>query len=179
MQTSAVTAPPSWTRRIILEFAVSVMALLFVGTAASAQQQWQPVVLPNTGTTIEYPADLFGPRIDIEGGAMWSGAGAGAGATLELTAATVPGVQTIDALWSSILAAPGYEAVTYSPRGDSWLVVSGYRGTIIFYEKFFVRSGTLHAFSITFPASSKPLFAPVVERMEDSFRIGDPLTPVG
>lgn len=146
--------------------------------SALAQSRWQEAVL-SAGTTIEYPADLFGPRNQIDQGATWTGIGQGAGATFELTAATVPSVRTIDALWASILTAPGYENVTYSPRGESWLVVSGYRGTIVFYEKFFLSGGMLHAFSVTFPESSRPVFAPVIERMEDSFRIGDPLAPVG
>ena len=65
----------------------------------------------------------------------------------------------------------GYEKVTYNPGGDHWLVVSGYRGTDIFYEKFFLSRDLVRGFSLQYPASLRRLYDPVVERMEDSFKV--------
>ena len=66
----------------------------------------------------------------------------------------------------------GYENVTYSPQGETWLVVSGYRGELIFYEKYFFKDGVISAFGIDFPKDEKPFYAPIVERIENSFKAG-------
>ena len=66
----------------------------------------------------------------------------------------------------------GYEDVTYTPAGDSWLVISGYRDGRIFYEKYFFRDGVIAAFGMDFPKEDKPLYAPIIERIEDSFKAG-------
>ena len=66
----------------------------------------------------------------------------------------------------------GYESVTYRPSGDSWLVISGFRGERIFYEKYFFRDGIISAFGMDFPKEDKPFYAPVIERIEDSFLAG-------
>ena len=62
--------------------------------------------------------------------------------------------------------------MTYQASGGSWLVLSGYRGDMIFYEKFSFRDGVISAFGIEFPRGEKPYFSPIVERIEDSFHAG-------
>ena len=62
--------------------------------------------------------------------------------------------------------------MTYSPAGRDWLVLSGYRGNNIFYEKYFFRNGVVSGFGMEFPRGAKPRYAPIVERIEDSFRAG-------
>ena len=62
--------------------------------------------------------------------------------------------------------------MTYSPSGDSWLVISGFRGERIFYEKYFFHDGVISAFGMDFPKEDKPLYAPIIERIEDSFKAG-------
>lgn len=68
----------------------------------------------------------------------------------------------------------GYDDLTYSPVGQTWFVLSGYRGETIYYQKvMFSCSGRIiNVLSISFPAADKPLFAPLVERVEDRFRPG-------
>ena len=66
----------------------------------------------------------------------------------------------------------GYTEVTYSPSGDNWLVMSGIRGDSIFYEKYFFRGDVVHAFGMEFPSAAKPRYAPIVERIENSFGAG-------
>ena len=70
------------------------------------------------------------------------------------------------------IGSEGYERVTYSPSGDTWLVVSGFRGDRIFYEKFSFKDGVISAFGVEFPTGEKPFYSPIVERIEDSFRAG-------
>jgi hypothetical protein len=73
-----------------------------------------------------------------------------------------------------LIGTKGYENVTYSPSGDTWLVISGFRGERIFYEKYFFHDGVISAFGMDFPKEDKPRYAPVIERIEDSFRAGRP-----
>ena len=84
---------------------------------------------------------------------------------------TIPG-DTTQELRNLIAETPGYDRVTYSPEGRNWLVVSGYRGEDIFYEKYFVRDGIVEGFALEYPSSARELFDPIVETVEDSFRPG-------
>ena len=68
-------------------------------------------------------------------------------------------------------------AVTYRAAGKHWFVLSGFYSkteagdAVIFYTKFMFSAdrSRLTAFEISFPASAKPRFANVVERIEDTF----------
>jgi len=68
----------------------------------------------------------------------------------------------------------GYDELTYSPVGNSWFVLSGYRGDTIYYQKVMFSCGgrVINVLSISFPAADKPSFAPLVEGVEDRFRPG-------
>jgi hypothetical protein len=100
-----------------------------------------------------------------------------ADATLEVFATANTEGETARTLRRRLLQEEqGYDDVTYAPSGENWLVLSGFRGDIIFYEKYLLRDGIMHAFRMEFPASAKPFYAPVVERIEDSFRAGAPVS---
>ena len=66
----------------------------------------------------------------------------------------------------------GYDDVTYSPSGETWLVISGFRNDRIFYEKYMFSDGMIFAFGIDFPKERKPYYSPIVERIENSFKPG-------
>jgi len=68
----------------------------------------------------------------------------------------------------------GYGELTYSPVGNTWFVLSGYRGDTIYYQKVMFSCGgrIINVLSISFPAADKPLFSPVIEKVEDRFRPG-------
>ena len=55
---------------------------------------------------------------------------------------------------------------------STWLVISGFRGDRIFYEKYFFHDGVISAFGMDFPKEDKPIYAPIIERIEDSFEAG-------
>ncbi len=71
-----------------------------------------------------------------------------------------------------LIGSKGYEKVTYSPSGETWLVISGFRGARIFYEKYFFHDDVISAFGMDFPKAEKPRYAPVIERIENSFKAG-------
>ena len=76
----------------------------------------------------------------------------------------------------------GYEQLDYSPKGQSWFVLSGYRGENIYYQKVLFSCGgrIINVFSVTFPTADRAFYEGLVEVMEDNFRPGPGKnTPVG
>jgi hypothetical protein len=145
----------------------TLVAILFVVTSARASPQWSWYVDPEFGTRISYPHDVFTDQATLETGTLFTGGEA----SLEISAAS-EAVSSIPELIDLIGQTPGYEQVTYLPQGNKWLVVSGYRGDKIFYEKFFLTAGSVQAFKIEYPTRLRTFFDPIVEQMEDSFRPG-------
>jgi hypothetical protein len=70
-----------------------------------------------------------------------------------------------------------YSNVTYRAIGADSLVLSGYRGDKVFYEKYiFSQNGQLiNAFSVSYPTNMKAVYDPIVTRMARSFHPGTPL----
>jgi hypothetical protein len=146
---------------------LSVLLIPWAANAA-AQQVWNTYVDPSFGTSIAYPADLFGAPSPTDNGVIFA-----AGSTvLEVSAIYRPDLTTPSAVRSFMLGLPEYQQVTYSPEGNGWLVVSGYRGEDIFYEKYFLVGGTVQGFSLQYPVAERAFFDPLVEVIEDSFRAG-------
>jgi hypothetical protein len=136
-----------------------------------ARGGWQTYVNDRYGTRLDFPAYLFTPGEPREHGD-------GLRFTSEDAALEVYAFQNADnesarALKARLIGAEGYTDVTYSPSGDNWLVLSGFRESTIFYEKYLFRGAVVHAFGMEFPAAAKPRYAPIVERIEDSFRASD------
>lgn len=71
----------------------------------------------------------------------------------------------------------GYSNVTYRAISADTLVLWGYRADKVFYEKyaFSQNNRLINAFSISYPASAKSLYDPIVTRMARSFHPGKPL----
>jgi hypothetical protein len=63
--------------------------------------------------------------------------------------------------------------IDYAPVGKTWTVLSGARGDMMFYEKVFFRCGgdLIGSFAMIYPVAERDLYDPIVERMEDSFRV--------
>ncbi|MDQ3674415.1 MAG: hypothetical protein M3365_08575 [Gemmatimonadota bacterium] len=162
-------------------FLVLTLALGFVpGPAASdpaaaqdsfiqAGDGWATYVNERFGTSLAVPAD-FTPAAAPENGD--GRRFTSEDATLEVYAWDNVDGETAGSLKSRLIGSEGYSDVTYSPSGRSWLVVSGYRGDNIFYEKYFFRGDTVHGFGMEFPSSEKPYYEDIVEEIEDSFRAG-------
>ncbi|HET7715873.1 MAG TPA: hypothetical protein VFK86_09610 [Bauldia sp.] len=133
----------------------------------SARAEWLRYKDPRFGTSTLYPSDLLSERTATETGATFSGTGG----YLEISAAH-RGIYSIRELRGLIAATPGYDNITYSPEGRNWLVVSGYRGDDIFYEKYFVKNGIVEGFALEYSSAARKVFDPVVETIEDTFRPG-------
>jgi hypothetical protein len=151
-------------------------AILFPAVSAAdeffdAPGGWTTYVNDRFGIRLDFPPDVFEPEPPPENGD-------GRGFRGENAALQVLGFHNVDgdtpqSIKSRLADAEGYEDVTYSPSGDSWLVISGFRGDRIFYEKYFFSGGIVSVLGLEFPAEEKPFFAPLIERMEDSFEPGE------
>jgi hypothetical protein len=146
---------------------VACFITLAIGISSASAAQWVRYQDPRFGTSTLYPGDLLPKRTPTDTGAIFYGARA----YLEISAAHRD-VYSIKELRSLIAETSGYDHITYSPQGRNWLVVSGYRGADIFYEKYFVKDGVVEGFAFEYPSSARGLFDPVVEAVEDSFRPG-------
>ncbi|MGB6731229.1 MAG: hypothetical protein WBE84_08720 [Xanthobacteraceae bacterium] len=62
--------------------------------------------------------------------------------------------------------------VTYETRGKNWFVISGTKTGNIFYEKHLLSHGMNEDFVMSYPASAKQVYDPIVARMAKSFRSG-------
>lgn len=156
---------------------VLALFLLLAGSAAAAADQfiphgdgWQTYANSRYGIRLDFPGDLFRPEAAPENGdgRVFDAANA----TLQVHAFHNIEGDTPRSLKRRTVGSEGYEDVTYQASGGSWLVLSGYRGDMIFYEKFAFRDGVISAFGIEFPRDQKPFYSPIVERIEDSFHAG-------
>jgi len=132
---------------------------------------WTTYVNDRFGIQLDFPPDVFEPQPPPENGE-------GRGFRGEDAAMQVLGFQNLEeetprSIKSRVSKTEGYEDVTYSPSGQNWLVLSGFRGDRIFYEKYFFSGGIVSVLGLEFPAEEKPFFAPIIERMEDSFEPGE------
>ena len=154
--------------KIIRLVAQAATGIGLLATTTWAQPGWMAYVNPQFGTSIAYPSALFADPVPVADGAFFNGAGA----VLQVSAIYRPDLATPGDLRAFMQSSSDYQNVTYSPQGRSWLVVSGYRGTDIFYEKYFLVGGTVQGFSVQYPADQRAIYDPVVEALEDSFRAG-------
>jgi len=131
---------------------------------------WMTYVNDRYGMRVDYPANLFVPEDPPANGDGRSFAANDA--RIEIYASHNVDDDTPDSLRERMKATDGYDDVTYSPSSKTWLVISGFRGDLIFYEKYMFREGVIFAFGIDFPKKRKPYYSSIVERMENSFKPG-------
>lgn len=139
-------------------------------TFAPLADGWQTYVNTRFGVRFDYPSDVFAandPPQNGDGRTFTS-----SDATLMIFAAHNTLDETPATMKDEMVGSPDYGNMTYSPSGDTWLVLSGFRGDRIFYEKYFFRDGMISAFGMEFPKERKPFYGPMIERIEDSFRAG-------
>jgi hypothetical protein len=129
---------------------------------------WQTYANGRFGMQLDFPADVFSPQAPPENGDGRTFRSSDA--TLQVFAFQNSEGDDPVSLKQELVGGDGYDNVTYGPTGRDWLVLSGFRGDTIFYEKYFFRDGVISAFGMEFPRDRKPHYAPIVERIEDSFR---------
>jgi hypothetical protein len=157
-------------------FLMVVLAGLLLVSAApeAAAETWKLYVNDRYGTAAEYPADRFHPGRppDNSDGQSFT---ADDGAALAIFAhLNVDHDKPAD--YEAVLrsGSSDYSGVTFRATGNNWLVLSGYRGDSIFYEKYIFAKGkdlgVVHALVLTYPRDAKAIYDPIAARMAKSLR---------
>ena len=149
-------------------------ALLVAPAPKAAAETWKLYVNDRFGTAAEYPADRFrpGPPPDNGDGQRFTAAD---GAEFRIFASYNVDNYT-PAQQETFLRSAGsdYTDVIYRATGKNSLVLSGYRGDSIFYEKYIFAKGkdlgVVHALVLTYPRDTKAIYDPIAARMAKSLR---------
>ena len=159
-----------------LLMAVLAGPLLVASAPEAAAETWKLYANDRFGTVAEYPADRFhpgSPPANSDGQRFT----AADGAELRIYASWNIDDHKPTTYETSLRSGDSdYTDVTFRATGNNWLVLSGYRGDSIFYEKYiFVRGkdgGAIHALTVTYRRDTKPVYDPIVARMARSLRQG-------
>jgi hypothetical protein len=148
-------------------------SLALFGTAACADD-WRTYQNDRYGTTIDYPS-IFRPQPppDADDGRAFKSADGGEFSVF----ASYGGIDSDLATYRNFVVKnlDAGSVVTYQAHGDNWFVVSGTKGDRVFYERHLLshRGAMTEGFVITYPASLKQTYDPIVARMAKSFRSGN------
>ena len=149
--------------------AVAVAA--FVSYAKAAQ--WLTYQNDRYGTTIDYPNQFKAepPPGNDDGRKFTSADGAEFSVSASYNALDFDLAKYQDFILKNL--DPG-DVVTYTAHGDNWFVLSGSKGSDIFYERHLLSHGRqlTEDFAMTYPAAAKQSYDPIVARMAKSFRPG-------
>jgi hypothetical protein len=153
--------------------AVTLLASVSL-TRIAAADDWRTYQNDRYGTTIEYP-DIFKPGTppDNNDGLEFKSAD---GANFSVFASY--NALDFDLAGFREFTVKDLDAdavITYQAHGDTWFVISGTQGADrIFYERHILSHGTqmTEGFVMSYPASLKQKYDPIVARMAKSFRPG-------
>ena len=130
---------------------LSVAVFLVAAHAATAE----PLTYTSErfGTSATFPSDIFTEQQEPPengDGLTWHSAD---GASLAIFGSYNVLDETPKSRQAAAKAA-GTREVTYSKTGKNWLVLSGFEGELVFYERYlFADSGIVHAMVLTYPQS--------------------------
>jgi len=150
--------------------AAMVTAILLAASAATADS-WLTYQNDRYGTTIDYPVIFKMQRPpDADDGRTFKSAD---GADFTVSASYFALDSTVAKYHDFIVKnLEAGSAITYERRGKNWFVISGTRADRIFYEKHLLSHGLNEDFVMSYPASAKSTYDPIVDRMAKSFRSG-------
>jgi hypothetical protein len=143
--------------------------LLLASARDGTAETWKLYLNARFGTAAEYPAERFhaeNPPANGDGQSFT----AKDGAKLAIFASFNVEDDT-PASHEAFLrgASADYNEVTLRASGSNWLVLSGYRGASIFYEKYiFARrkdADEIHGFVLTYGRDAKAVYDPIAARI--------------
>jgi len=154
-----------------------VLGLALAGAAtlspAAAQKVWKTYKNEQFGTSVEYPSDKFIPQPPANDEGLRFIAVDGA----EFTVSAINNVldQNLAAIEAAALKdRPLDERIIHRDRGPNWIVLTGTKADIRFYERHLLshRGKIINDLEIMYPARLHSLYGPIVTRMSKSFRAG-------
>ena len=151
--------------------ALVLLATMLLATGAAKADNWLTYQNDRYGTTIDYP-DLFKmqrPPDSDDGREFKSADGADFTVSASYFALNFTIAKYRDFIVKNLDRG---SAITYETRGKDWFVISGTVGDKSFYEKHRLSHGMNEDFVMSYPASTKQTYDPLVARMAKSFRPG-------
>jgi hypothetical protein len=154
-----------------LVLAAVIVAMFLGGRSLAADVRWQSYEDARFGCRLEYPSGLFSPQAVPPGKPrLFSGDGG-------KVFFRIQGVENADR-WTPQTIREKYVSanipgdLTYDRTRSDFVVLSGHRGTNIFYTKVAVSPDRLSAciLEITYPKARKAAFDRIVTRMSRSLR---------
>jgi hypothetical protein len=141
----------------------------------TATDGWSSYKNERFGFQLSYPGGLFVAKEtpNKESGALWE-ANDGA-ARLIATAAPNETGGTIESYRAFVMSETYADArFDYTPQKDTWFVLSGQKGDMIFYERItFVCQGKyIYGWQVNYPVSQRRKFDAIVEAIHRSYKIG-------
>lgn len=147
---------------------VAALAFIMLGQTATAE----PLTYRNErfGTSATFPADIFRDQQEPPqngDGLTWHSTD---GASLAIFGSHNVRDETPRSRQAKANAA-GDRDVTYSKTGKDWLVLSGFEGESVFYERYlFTASGSVHAIVLKYPRSLKTKYDPLAGKIASSLK---------
>ena len=162
-------------RNMLFNLAAVIVLANVSLTRMAAADDWRTYQNDRYGTTIEYP-DIFKPGAppDNNDGLEFKsadGANFSVFASYNALALDLAGFREF-----IVKNRDAGAVVTYQAHGDTWFVISGTKGANrIFYERHILSHGEemTEGFVMSYPASLKQKYDPIVARMAKSFRPGN------
>jgi hypothetical protein len=163
-------ARAAWSLALLTIAALSQAPTLRIAIA----DNWRTYHNDRYGTTIDYPS-LFkpGPPPEADDGLKFTsadGAEFSVFASYNALGFDLAGLQ--DFIKENLATGA---VISYRTKGDDWFVISGTQGSDrIFYERHLLSHGDemTEGFVMSYPASLKQKYDPIVARMSKSFRPG-------
>jgi hypothetical protein len=155
---------------------VAVLAAIFSFEAhfpAWAQAgDWEWYRSERFGYSLLYPADLLSPREESQNGQGMEFRSEDGKTKLKVLVVYNEDRVTPEQYRAAIIKEfPQYGAIEYGPMGQSWFVLSGVRGTSVYYQKIMFACGgrMINAFALTYPEEQKRGYDAVVTGIEKNF----------
>ncbi|MCP3395369.1 hypothetical protein NLM27_42370 [Bradyrhizobium sp. CCGB12] len=152
-----------------IRLAIALASLAFVPcTAASAQPvRWTTYTIPETGTSVDFPASIF---TDVAGKPDGRGQRfRTADGRADFTIQAVPNVSNDSpaAFLAKKLPPP---RIQYKRVTSRFFAVSSYKGDKVWYDRCNFSSGNVHCVLINYPASEEHDWDDIVTRISLSLR---------
>ncbi len=145
-------------------------AAMFLSLARVATAEPLAYTNERFGTSATFPAEIFTEQQEPPengDGLTWRSAD---GASLAIFGSYNVLDETPKSRQAEAKAA-GDREVTYSKAGKNWLVLSGFEGDAVFYERYlFAESGTVHGVVLKYPRSLKAKYDPLAGKIGASLK---------
>ncbi len=161
-------------RRLALAIFAAAAVIQATAVPPTLADDWRTYQNDRYGTTIDYP-NIFNagrPPDNNDGLAFTSADGAKFSVFASFNALDFDLAGFKDFIVKNLEAG---ELITYQAEGKDWFVISGTKGADgIFYERHLLSHGKelTEGFVMSYPASLKQKYDPIVARMSKSFRPG-------